>query len=444
MALTGLQIFKLMPKTNCKKCGHPTCLAFSMALASSKIALDACPYVSDEAKEALGAASLPPVLKVTLGAGEKARDTGDETVLFRHDKRFFHPTCIAVSISDSLSDDEFEEKLSKINDLEFERVGERVSIDAIALNNDSGDADNFLKKAKIVAEKGKYFPILISSSVEALTSAVVATKAQRPLISAATVDNWEAVSKLAKENDCPLVVRGEDLDATASLAEKVSQVTKNIVLQTNSQNTVQKLSDLTQIRRQAIRKKFRPFGFPSIVEVSAKSPLSQIAEATTYMSKYASVVIINTCEKAHILPLCAFIQNLFSDPQQPAQVVPDIYPIGDADDNSPVYCTTNFSLTYYTVEGELSSTKMPAWLLATPTDGTSVLTAWAAGKFNGEKIAEFMEEIKLSEKIKHKTMTIPGYVAVIKAPLEEKSGWKVLIGPNEASGLPAYAKANNA
>lgn len=444
MALTGLQIFKLMPKTNCKECGHPTCLAFSMALASSKIALDACPYVSDAAKEALGAASLPPVLKVTFGVSDKMREMGDEVVLFRHDKSFYHPTCFAVTIEDNLSDEEFDKKLDKINDLHFERVGEKVSIDAIAVKDLSGDPDNFTKKAKIVADKGKFAPILMSSSVPALTQAVNAIKSERPLIYTCTSDNWETLAKLAKDSNCPIVVKGKDLDSTAELSEKVSQITKDIVLETGAETSLEKLADLTQIRRQAIRKKFRPFGYPSIVSLSDGSPLSQIAEASTYIAKYASIIIFDNCEKAQLLPLCALRQNLFSDPQKPAQVVPGVYPIGEADEGSPVYCTTNFSLTYYTVEGELSSTKVPAWLVATPTDGTSVLTAWAAGKFNGEKIAEFLDEIKLSDKVNHKKITIPGHVAVIKAPLEEKSGWKVLVGPNEASALPAYVKANNA
>lgn len=442
MALTGLQIFKLMPKTNCKECGHPTCLAFSMALASSKIALDACPHVSDEAKEALGAASLPPVLKVTLGAGEKARDMGEEVVLFRHDKKFYNPACLAITIADDLSDDEFDKKLAVINDLDFERVGEKVSIDAIALVQKSDSPDTFAAKAKKVADNGKFAPILISGCVDSLTKAVEASKAARPLIHGATEANWEALANLAKANDCPLVVTANDIDAVAALSEKVSAVTKNIVLEVCGDSIAQKLSGLTQIRRQAIRKKFRPFGYPSIVSVNAKSAISQVAEASTYVSKYASIVVLDIFEKAQLLPLCALRQNLFSDPQKPAQVVPGVFPVGAADENSPVYCTTNFSLTYYTVEGELSASKIPAWIVAAPTDGTSVLTAWAAGKFNGEKIAQFMEEININDKIKHRNIVIPGYVAVLKAPLEEKSGWKVKIGPNEASGLPAYAKAN--
>ncbi len=442
MALTGLQIFKQMPKTNCKECGHPTCLAFSMALAASKITLDACPHVSAEAKEALGAASAPPVAKVTMGVGDKARSMGDEVVLFRHDKTFYSPTCMAISIEDSMDDAAFDKKLEEINDLVFERVGNVVSIDGIALVNKSDNADTFAAKAKIVAEKGKFAPILVSENADALAKAAAEIADQKPLLYGANESNWEAVAAIAKEKDCPLVVSAGTLDAIAALSEKVGAVTKNIVLGISSEEPVQKLAELTQIRRQAIRKKVRPLGYPSAVCVCGQPAAEQVAEASMYISKYGSLVIMDTTDKAAILPLCALIQNLFSDPQKPAQTEPGMHPIGEATADSPVYITTNFSLTFYTVEGELSSAKIPSWLIAVPTDGTSVLTAWAAGKFTGDKIAEFLEEIDLASKINHKNVVIPGYVAVLKAPVEEKSGFKVMIAPNEASGLPAFAKEN--
>jgi acetyl-CoA decarbonylase/synthase complex subunit gamma len=440
MALTGLQIFKLMPKTNCKDCGHPTCLAFSMALASSKIALDACPHVSDEAKESLGAASAPPVTKVIFGAGDKARETGDEVVLFRHDKQFFHPSCIAVTIDDN--DADFDARLEAINDLVFERVGETVAIDAIALVNRSGDASVFAERAGIIAERGRFAPIYISDDEVALSGAARATAGAKPLLYGANGDNFEAVAAAAKETNCPLVVSAPDINSLCALSEKVSAVTKNIVLHTTAAGINQRLADLTQIRRQAIRKKVRPLGFPSIISVRGAPVRDQIAEASVYIAKYGSVIVTDVASKADILPLCALRQNLFSNPQVPAQVEPGFYAVGEADENSPVYCTTNFSLTYYTVEGEVSSSRIPSWIIAAPTDGTSVLTAWAAGKFTAEKIAEFIAEINAGDKVRHKTMVIPGYIAAMKAPLEEKTGWKVMVGTNEASGIPAYAKAN--
>lgn len=441
MALTGLQIFKLMPKTNCKDCGHPTCLAFSMALAASKTTLDTCPHVSEEAKESLGAASAPPVAKIIMGKGEKAREMGDETVLFRHEKRFFHPTCISVSIADDLDEASFNERLSQINDLKFERVGEHVSIDAISLEYRSGDPEVYAAKAKIVSEKGDFAAILTCSDAYALEKALDVCASDVPLIYGANSDNYDTIANIAKKYDCPVVVYASTLDELSSLSEKVGAITKKIVLSTTSNELVQTLADLTQIRRQAIRKKVRPLGYPSLACVCGKDPYAQVADASVFISKYGSIVVMDTCEKSHILPLCALRQNIFSDPQKPAQVEPGAFAVGEADENSPVYCTTNFSLTYYTVEGEISSSKIPSWLVAVPTDGTSVLTAWAAGKFTGERIAEFIGETGLSEKVNHKNLVIPGHVAVLKAPIEENSDWKVIIGPNEASALPAFAKS---
>jgi acetyl-CoA decarbonylase/synthase complex subunit gamma len=409
-----------------------------MALASAKIALDACPHVSAEAKEALGSASAPPVTKVTFGVGDKARETGDETVLFRHDKQFFHPTCLAITIDDN--DPNFGVRLDAINDLVFERVGETVMIDAIALVDKSGDKSSFVEHAKIVADKGKFAPLYISSNAEALAEAAAATKSAKPLLYGATIDNWETVAKAAKEADCPLVATAANINDLSALTEKVASVTKNIIIGTTATGIGQRLADLTQIRRQAIRKKVRPLGYPSIVSVAGAPARAQIAEASVYVAKYGSIVVMDIADKASLLPLCALRQNLFSNPQVPAQVEPGVFAVGEANADSPVYCTTNFSLTYYTVEGEVSASKIPSWIIATPTDGTSVLTAWAAGKFTADKIAEFIEEIKLVDKVNHKVVVIPGHVAVLKAPLEEKSGWKVLIASNEASGIPAFAK----
>jgi len=405
-----------------------------MALAASKIALEACPYVTEEAKETLGAAAAPPVAKIVMGAGDKAREMGDETVLFRHDKMFFHPTCIAITID---SDDaDFDGRLAKINGLEFERVGEHVSIDAIALV----DKVDFDAKAVKVVETGKFAPIFISNKADTLTAAAKKYAASKPLLYCTDPAGAEAVAKDA--SDCPVVVPGNSLDEISALSEKIAATNKNLVLGVTADKMAQKLVDLVQIRRQAIRKKVRPLGYPSIVSVCGQDSFAQVAEASAYIAKYGSIVLMDTAEKAHILPLCAERMNLFSDPQTPAQVEPGLYAVGEANENSPVYLTTNFSLTYYSVESEVSGSMIPSWIVAQPTDGTSVLTAWSAGKYTAEKIADYFKEIDIDNKIAHKNIVIPGHVAALRSPLQEKSGWTVQVGPNEASGIPAFAKAN--
>jgi len=442
MALTGLDIFKLLPKTNCKDCGHPTCLAFAMALAASKISLDSCPHISEEAKETLGGASAPPIKLVKVGKDGYERELGDEVVLFRHDKTFYHPTCYAVEISDKLTGAELEAKIDKVNGLVFERVGETVSIDMIAVKNDSGNPDAFENAVKAVAGKTCFATILISEDPAAMEKALAVIGDSKPLIYAATESNYEKMVELAKKYNCPLAVKGNGLDATAALVEKIAPSYKELVIDTGTRELSQALAELTQIRRLAVKKRFRPLGYPVITFTSSSDPREEIMEASVYTAKYASIVVLKADEKSQLLPLIAERMNLFTDPQKPSQVEPKVYAIGAATKDSPVYCTTNFSLTYYTVEGEISASKIPSWIIACPTDGTSVLTAWAAGKFDGEKIAAFMKEINMDEVVNHKTVVIPGYVAVIKGALEEKSGWKVMVGPAEASGLPAFAKAN--
>ena len=441
MALTGLDIFKLLPKKNCKECGQPTCLAFAMQLASAKTSLDKCPYVSEEAKDTLGGAAAPPIKLIKVGKSGFEREIGDEVVLFRHDKAFYHPTCIAVEISDKLTGAELEAKIEKVNSLTFERVGQTVSIDMMAVRNDSGNADTFASVVKAVAEKTCFATVLISEDPLAMEKALEIVGDSKPLIYAATEANYEKMVELAKRYSCPLTVKGNGLDSTAALVEKIATSYKELVIDTGSRQLSQALAEITQTRRLSTKKKFRPFGYPVIAFTTSDNPREEVMEASVHITKFASVVVVKADEKSQILPLMALRMNIFTDPQKPSQVEPKVYELGAVTKDSPVYVTTNFSLTYYTVEGEISGSKIPSYIIACPTDGTSVLTAWAAGKFNGEKIAEFLKTCGIEEKVNHKNLVIPGYVAVIKGVLEEKSGWNVTVGPSEASGLPAFAKA---
>lgn len=442
MALTGLDIYKLLPKTNCKECGNPTCLAFAMALAASKTSLEKCPHVSEQAKETLGGASAPPIKLVKVGKSGYERELGDEVVLFRHDKAFYHPTCIAVEISDKLTGAELEAKVEKVNALTFERVGQSVSIDMIAVRNDSGNPDAFANAVKAVADKTCFATVLISEDPAAMEKGLAVIGSSKPLIYAATEANYEKMVELAKKYDCPLAVKGEGLEATAALVEKVSASYKELVIDIGTRNLSQALAEITQTRRLSIKKRFRPLGYPVIAFTTSLDPRDEVMEASVHVAKYASVVVLKADEKSQILPLMALRMNIYTDPQKPSQVEPKVYAIGAVTKDSPVYVTTNFSLTYYTVEGEISGSKIPSYIIACPTDGTSVLTAWAAGKFNGEKIAEFLKACGIEDMVNHRNIVIPGYVAVIKGALEEKSGWKVTVGPAEASGLPAFAKAH--
>ncbi|WP_425060559.1 Corrinoid/iron-sulfur protein large subunit [Sporomusa carbonis] len=440
MALTGLDIFKQLPKTNCKDCGSPTCLAFAMAMANGKASLDMCPHASEAAKEALGAATAPPVRTVKVGVGEQEIVMGDETVLFRHDKTFYHPTAFAIQVSDTLTGAELDAKIEKINGLVMDRVGQRIAVDMVAVTNCSGNAATFKAAVEAVAAKAK-FALMLVGDVAALEAAVPAVAAKKPLIHAATAENWEKVVALAKANNCPVVVKGNGLDDTAALVEKVAAQYKELVLDFGNTQQSKTLAEMVNARRLAIKKKFRPFGYPMLACTLATDPKEEVVEATTYVAKYASIVCLKADEKHHLLPLMAWRMNIYTDPQKPMAVEAKVYEIGEVTPDSPVYVCTNFALTYFAVEGEVVGSKIPGYIVAVDTDGASVLTAWAAGKFVAEPIAEFVQKTGIMEKVNHNSIVIPGYVAIISGKLKEKSGLDVIVGPQEAAGIPAFAKA---
>ena len=441
MALTGLEIFKLLPRTNCKKCGRATCLAFAMQLAQKKAELKDCPDVSEEAKSILGEASAPPIKLVTIGSGEKHVSIGEENVLFRHDEKFYNPTGVAVTLSDSLDDKAFNERLNKINSLKFTRVGTEIEIDLIALQNNSGDTSRFADRAKNVSDNTHLSIILQSKSADNMKAALEICADKKPLIYGANADNWEAMATIAKEKNCPMTISAPTLEELADLTEKIKGVgVTEIVLNQVSESVKEILQGLTKIRRAALKKAFRQLGFPALTYMPNGNLGQEIASASAFMSKYAGIVVVDSCEPWQIMPLLTVRQNIFTDPQKPVQVEPKLYEIGQTNENSPVLFTTNFSLTYYTVEGEVEASRTPAYILAVGTEGTSVLTAYSGDKLNEDVVAKAMSDSKIEEKVKHKKLIIPGLVAVLSAKIQEKTNWEVLVGPKEASGLPTYLK----
>ncbi|KJS15440.1 MAG: acetyl-CoA decarbonylase/synthase complex subunit gamma [Peptococcaceae bacterium BRH_c4b] len=440
MGLTGLEIFKQLPKTNCKDCGQPTCLAFAMALAGGKASLDACPHVSDAAKEALDSASAPPVALVKIGAGEKVIEIGNETVLFRHDKRFEHPTGIAIAVSDKLSADEIAAKVAAVNKLVFDRVGQIHSVNLVAVCNHSGDAAKFADAIKAVSANTEMPLILKSSDVAAVEKALELVAAKKPLVCGADSSNYEAMTALAKKYDVPMVVKGADLNELAGLVDKVVALGhKQLVLDSGAKEVNKVLADQTQIRRQAL-KKFRSFGYPTIAFAMNEDPIQAVVDAGVYIAKYAAVVVIETPDPADVLPLVTLRLNVYTDPQKPIAVESKVYEIGNVTADSPVFVTTNFSLTYFCVAGDVDSSRVPGYILPVDTDGISVMTGWAAGKFTPEKITEMLQSSGITDKVSHRKVIIPGGVAVLSGKLQELSGWEILVGPRESAGIATFLK----
>ncbi|PIU42053.1 MAG: acetyl-CoA decarbonylase/synthase complex subunit gamma [Candidatus Omnitrophica bacterium CG07_land_8_20_14_0_80_42_15] len=442
MALSGLEIYKHLPKTNCKDCGFPTCLAFAMQLAAKKVSLDKCPHVSEEAKKVLEGASQPPIRLVTIGTGENKLELGNETVMFRHEERFYHPAGIGVLVEDTLDDNALKSRIDKINKLKFERVGREIKIDLIAVKNSSKSAAQFAKVIKAIVEKTKLNLILMSENVGNLKECIKVAKEKKPLLYCATKSNYQEMAQLAKEHSLPLAVHAENLEELADLTQKiVSLGVQDLVLDTGPKSPRKKICDLTYTRRMALKKTFRPLGYPTIVFTQSSEPNDEVCEAAGYVVKYAGIVITKGAEPWQLLPLLTVRSDIYTDPQKPVQVEPKVYEIGAVKKTSPVLVTTNFSITYFTVAGEVEASKIPAYVISCDAEGMSVLTAWAAEKFTAESIAKMLDTSGISGRISHKNVVIPGYVAVLSGKLEEESGWKVLVGPKEASGIPSYLRS---
>jgi acetyl-CoA decarbonylase/synthase complex subunit gamma len=414
MALTGVEVFKLLPKTNCKKCGYPTCLAFAMKLAQRQASLESCPDVSEEAKQKLGEASAPPVRPTTFGVGDKAVKMGEETVLFRHDKRFVNPSAFALNIKDTLSEDAINARIDEVLNSEIERVGQRLRIDAIALSNDSNDKGKFEIAAKVLAQKAADIPVIISSgNPEAVEAAAKLFADKKPIIYGANAANAEAMAKIAKAYKAILGVTvssasGEGLDELSSLTEKIKSLgVQDMVVDSGARNAKDILKDNTFIRRAAIKKNFKPLGYPVITFAIRENSLVEALIGTIGVAKYSSIIVLSSIEKWKNLALFTVRQNLYTDPQVPMQVEQKIYKIGEPSPASPLLITTNFSLTYFIVSGEVENSKIPSYLAVMDCEGLSVLTAWAAGKFTAAKIAQFIKESEIEGAISHRQLVNP-------------------------------------
>ncbi len=442
MALTGLQIQKLLPKTNCKECGSNTCLAFAMKLAAKKAELSLCPYASEEAKQVLGAASEPPVKCVELGPEKKLR-LGEETVLYRHEKTFVNKTALAVNIDDTDSPDNIDKKLSDIAGYILERVGEKLVVDLISVTDRSGDSVKFSDLCLSAYQKTKRPIIMRSSNLKSLSAAAAAVKGSNSVISSATPANADELVKVAQENGHALAVTAPDLEQLSALTSKIKGAGFNsMILDFETFSLSEQFQVNSIARRAALKDSFKALGYPSIKFISNTKLFDIAGDAINEITKYGGICVLPVFDPAMLASLMTLRLNIYTDPQKPIQVEPKLYPIGEPTRNSPVFVTTNFSLTYFIVSGEIENSGTNAWLVVPECEGMSVLTAWAAGKFSGASIAKFMKEIEVEKQVDTRQIIIPGYVAQISGELEESlPGWKVAVGPQEAADIESYVKA---
>ena len=439
MALSGIQIYKMLPQTNCKECGFPTCLAFAMKLAQKQVELALCPTVSEESKAQLSEAAAPPVRPITLKSNGYEVLSGNEVVLFRHEKRFFSPAGLFVRVYDDEALDVIRQKVTAVADYVVDYVGIDLRLDGLAVQAAGGDFVGAVTAVRAIT----HLPLILIGQPDMLKTAIDKLDDGKLLLAHATADNWQAMAALAKSANAALAVQAATVDDMVDLAEKVKTAgVDDIVLAPAQRSLGGTLVANTTARRLALKKSFRNLGYPILnLPGDSENPDLEILLAAQAIGKYGGFVVLDHFSPETAYSLLVLRQNIYTDPQKPIQVQPDIYEINNPGPDSPVLVTTNFSITYFSVANEVESAGLPAWLLVCDAEGMSVLTAWAAGKFDAERIAKDVKRFGVSEKVANKRLVLPGHVAILSGELEEElPGWDIKVGPREAVDLPAFMK----
>ncbi len=444
MALTGLQIYKLLPQTNCKECNFPTCLAFAMKLAAKQAELAACPYVSDAAKVQLEAAAAPPVRLITVSRNGNQTAAGNETVLFRHEKTFYHQPGLFVRVRDNQPLDQVQALAAQVDVYRVDYVGLDLRFDGMAVQSDTRDPAQFKQCVAAVSAANHGPLVLVAEDVAVLEAGVLAAPDAKPLLVGANAQNWEAMAALAKKYRLPLAVRGATLDELEQLSARIQAAgVQDLVLDLDRRDFGGSLAGMTQLRRLALKQGVRDLGFPLLTFTGegVSNPDDEAALAGQHIAKYGGFVVLDRFSPALAYALLVLRANIFTDPQKPIQVQPGMYAINDPSPDAPLMVTTNFSITYFSVANEVDGSGIPGWLLVADAEGMSVLTAWAAGKFDAATIAKGMKTTDAASKVAHRKLIIPGQVAVLSGELEEElPGWEIRVGPREAVDLPGYLK----
>jgi acetyl-CoA decarbonylase/synthase complex subunit gamma len=443
MPVKGTDVVKKLPeagKKNCKECGFPTCFAFAMKLASGGTTLDKCPHLAPEVKLELEDALAPAIRLVTIGTGNKIVTLGNEEVVYRHEKTFVHSPGVALLVSDKEPNPE--DKMKKIDELQFERVGVLLKADLVALQFASGDKSKYLALVKKAYESTDLPLILICDDVDVLFEARDICADRKPLLYPITVANLEKAIPKIKERPTPVGLHATSIEELIPLTTKLKEEKLDeVVLDPGSRSVMDAIKDQTLIRRAAIKQNFRPLGYPTIAFpcFMSQDSLEEMLIASTFVAKYAAIIVLSDFDKSSLFPLLNQRLNIYTDPRMPLSVEEKFYEIGDTTEDSPVLITSNWALTYFIVCGEIEGSKVPTFLCVKDAEGLGVLTGWAAGKFNGDAIGPFIKKCGIEERAKTRTLLIPGKVARIKGELEEAlPDWKIVVGPREASEIPAF------
>lgn len=445
MALKALDIFKLTPKKNCKDCGFPTCMAFCMKVASGACEINKCPHMAQESLDKLSEATAPLMRTLKFGSGKSQYSLGGETVLFRHEKTLVNRNRFAVEFCEGMTEEEINLKIANIKAVNYVRIGEEMKVEIAALRYCSNKDlyINLINKVKDSELDVAY--MIICEDAQIAKEATGILKEKKPIVYGANKDNYKNMIEVVKDDKLVLGVKADNLEELYSTTEAIQSLGyKELLLDTTGKTIKDTFTNTIQVRRISLKEQDRTFGYPSLVfanELSKDDKMMEIALSSIFTVKYGSIIVLNDIDYTKALPLFALRQNIYTDPQRPMRVETKVYPINNPDENSPVLVTVDFALTYFIIAGEIERSKVPVWLAIPDAGGYSVLTAWAAGKFSGSSIANFIKESKVSDMTKNRDLIIPGKVAVLKGDIEDNlPGWNVIIGTEESMEVPKFLR----
>ena len=458
-----LEVYKFLPQTNCGDCGEATCMAFASHMIDRSLKLEDCPPLLEDKfkKKYLKLAELlaPEIREVIIGTGEHTVSVGGDDILYRHQLTFFNQPALAVDVWDTMSEDELTERIKFINEYKKFYVGRFLKLDMVAIRSTSGDPDKFKQAVTSVAGNTELPLILCSLDPKVLKAGLEVVADRKPLLYAATKDNWQDVADLVMEYDVPLVLFSpDDLDTLKSLAATFLEMGRDdLVLDpgTNPQGKSlrESFENFLMIRRAGIKEGQRDIAFPLLaVPMTAylanDDPVSasywETVLASVFTVRYGDIMILHSIEPYALLPELHIRDTIYTDPRTPVKVDPKVYEVGSPDKDSPVFVTTNFALTYYTVESDLASNGIDCYLLATDTDGLGVEAAVAGGQMTGQKVSDEFKRVgfDFSEMTAHNTVILPGLAARLQGDMEDASGLKVKIGPPDSGRIPGWMEKN--
>jgi len=455
--LSPIDVYMLLPKTNCKECGEENCMAFATKVVNREVVIMQCPPLLkkeyEKAYKQLSEMLKPAVMEITIGTGDRAVNVGGKLVMYRHEFTYFNPTALAIDVTDEMSDGELLGRLKKTEGFKYGYIGQELKLNMIAVRSTADDPEKFKSTVKKVVENTSLPLILCSFNPAVLESGLVAASKRRPLIYAATKDNWKDMAELALMYDCPLAVFApNDLNLLRSLVKTLKEYgVKELVLDPGTfpdEGLSDTINNFTMIRRAACKKGDELLGYPLIGTPivawteSAEAPevraWKEAYVASMLITRYADVLIVHSPDGWVLLPNVILRQNIYTDPRKPVAVEPGIRVFGKPNENSPVMMTTNFALTYYTVASDIESASLNSYLLVVDSEGIAVDSAVAGRKLTAEKVAEAIKSTKIEEKVKHRKLIIPGKAARLSGEIEELSGWEVMVGPRDSSAIPKY------